>query len=119
MRDIAGRSAVPADLDIEVPGRLPPAVEETAYFVTAEALTNVARHSGADRCRVTARLHGGLLRLEVADDGHGGADPARGSGLTGLADRIAAAGGRMYLSSPPGGHTLLRADLPCSNPSVS
>ncbi|WP_399886803.1 sensor histidine kinase [Streptomyces sp. BBFR51] len=119
VRDIAGRCPVPADLDLELPGRLPAAVEQTAYFVTAEALTNIARHSGAGRCRVTARCHDGVLRLDIEDDGSGCADPARGTGLTGLADRIAAADGRMFLSSPPGGPTLLRAELPCGRPSAS
>jgi signal transduction histidine kinase len=119
VRDIAGRSTVPVDLDLDVPGRLPPLVEETAYFVAAEALTNIGRHSGADRCRITARLNGEVLRLDVEDDGSGGADPALGTGLTGLADRIAAADGRMFLSSPPGGRTLLRADIPCNDPSAS
>ncbi|MGW0469845.1 sensor histidine kinase [Streptomyces coeruleorubidus] len=68
--------------------------------MTAEALTNIARHSGADRCRVSARCRDGVLRLDIEDNGSGDADPARGTGLVGLADRIAAAGGRMLLSSP-------------------
>ncbi|MFF5518781.1 sensor histidine kinase [Streptomyces coeruleorubidus] len=116
-RDIAGRCPIPADLDLDLPGRLPAAVEQTAYYVTAEALTNIARHSGADRCRVTARCRDGVLRLDIEDNGSGDADPARGTGLVGLADRIAAAGGRMLLSSPPGGPTLLRAEIPCAGPS--
>ncbi|MYS91284.1 MULTISPECIES: sensor histidine kinase [Streptomyces] len=115
-RDIAGRCPVPTDLDLDLPGRLPAAVEQTAYYVTAEALTNIARHSGADRCRVTARCHDGVLRLDIEDNGSGDADPARGTGLVGLADRIAAADGRMLLSSPPGGPTLLRAEIPCVGP---
>ncbi|WP_306927795.1 sensor histidine kinase [Streptomyces luteogriseus] len=118
VRDIAGRCPVPADLDVDLPGRLPAAVEQTAYFVTAEALTNIARHSGAGHCRITARCEDGVLRLDIEDDGSGGAAPARGTGLTGLADRIAAADGRMLLSSPPGGPTLLRAELPCGSPSA-
>ncbi|WP_455431936.1 sensor histidine kinase [Streptomyces violarus] len=117
-RDIAGRCPVPTDLDLDLPGRLPATVEQTAYYVTAEALTNIARHSGADRCRVTARCHGGVLRLDIEDNGSGDADPARGTGLVGLADRIAAADGRMLLSSPPGGPTLLRAEIPCGSPSA-
>ncbi len=117
-RDIAGRCPVPADLDLDLPGRLPATVEQTAYYVTAEALTNIARHSGADRCRVTARCEGGVLRLDIEDNGSGAADPARGTGLIGLADRIAAADGRMLLSSPPGGPTLLRAEIPCGHPSA-
>ncbi|MDG9712242.1 sensor histidine kinase [Streptomyces sp. DH10] len=116
-RDIAGRCPVPADLELDLPGRLPAAVEQTAYYVTAEALTNIARHSGADRCRVSARCRDGVLRLDIEDNGSGDADPARGTGLVGLADRIAAAGGRMLLSSPPGGPTLLRAEIPCAGPS--
>ncbi|MBR8642767.1 sensor histidine kinase [Streptomyces tuirus] len=115
-RDIAGRCPVPTDLDLDLPGRLPAGVEQTAYYVTAEALTNIARHSGADRCRVTARCHDGVLRLDIEDNGSGEADPARGTGLTGLADRIAAADGRMLLSSPRGGPTLLRAEIPCGGP---
>ncbi|MFF9806610.1 sensor histidine kinase [Streptomyces coeruleorubidus] len=116
-RDIAGRCPIPTDLDLDLPGRLPAAVEQTAYYVTAEALTNIGRHSGADRCRVSARCHDGVLRLDIEDNGSGDADPARGTGLVGLADRIAAVGGRMLLSSPPGGPTLLRAEIPCAGPS--
>ncbi len=119
VRDIAGRSPVPADVDIELPGRLPPGVEATAYFVVTEALTNIAKHSGADRCRIAARGVEGGLRLEIEDNGSGGADVARGSGLIGLADRVAAADGRMFLSSPPGGPTLIRAEIPCHSPSAS
>jgi hypothetical protein len=94
-------------------GRLPGQAENTAYFAAAEALTNVAKHSGAAAASVTARVVGSVLVLEVRDDGRGGADPGRGSGLTGLADRVAAAGGRMLLSSPPGGPTVLRVEIPC------
>ncbi|WP_345944917.1 sensor histidine kinase [Streptomyces albus subsp. chlorinus] len=116
VRDIAGRSPVPVDLEIELPGRLPSAAETTAFFVTSETLTNVAKHSGAGRCQVTAWVEKEVLYLEVVDDGVGGADMS-GSGLTGLADRVAAADGRMFLSSPPGGPTRLRVEIPCS-PSV-
>jgi len=94
-------------------GRLPGQAENTAYFAAAEALTNVAKHSGAAAASVTAQVVGSVLVLEVRDDGRGGADPGRGSGLTGLADRVAAAGGRMLLSSPPGGPTVLRVEIPC------
>jgi signal transduction histidine kinase len=118
LRDIAGRCPIPADLDVDLSGRLPAAVEQTAYFVTAEALTNIARHSGAHRCRITARCHDGVLRLDIEDNGSGNADPARGTGLVGLADRVAAADGRMLLSSPPGGPTILRAEIPCGRPSA-
>jgi len=122
VRDIAGRSPIPVDLDVDVPGRLPPAVESTAYFVAAEGLSNMAKHSGAGRGRIAARVHDGVLRVDIEDDGAGGAAPGPGTGLVGLADRIAAADGRMLLSSPPGGPTLLRAEIPCrpcNSPSVS
>ncbi|MGE5132865.1 MAG: sensor domain-containing protein [Gemmatimonadota bacterium] len=112
--ELADSSPVPVTVDANLDGRLPDRVENTAYFVAAEALTNIAKHSGATSATVTARRHGNLLVVEISDNGRGGADPARGTGLTGLADRVAVAGGRMLLSSPPGGPTLLRAELPCS-----
>ncbi|WP_209239400.1 sensor histidine kinase [Streptomyces oryzae] len=119
VRDIAGRSPIPVDLDIELPGRLPAAAETTAFFVTSEALTNAAKHSGAARCRVRTRVQEGVLHLEVTDNGVGGAEIKAGSGLTGLADRIAAADGRMFLSSPRGGPTRLRAEIPCRPSALS
>ncbi|MCZ9337349.1 sensor histidine kinase, partial [Streptomyces sp. TRM76130] len=82
------RSPVPVDLELSVPGRLPRPVESAAYFVVCEALANVARHSGADRAEVRGGYADGRLVLGVGDDGRGGADPERGSGLTGLADRV-------------------------------
>jgi signal transduction histidine kinase len=112
--ELADQSPVPVTVDAPLPGRLPGRVENTAYFAVAEALTNIAKHSGAASATVTARRDDDLLVVEISDNGHGGADPARGTGLTGLADRVAVAGGRMLLSSPPGGPTLLRAELPCS-----
>jgi signal transduction histidine kinase len=104
---------VPVTVDAPLAGRLPGRAENTAYFAVAEALTNIAKHSGATSAVVTARQHGNVLVIEITDNGCGGADPAGGTGLTGLADRVAVAGGRMLLSSPPGGPTLLRAELPC------
>ncbi|HUN33620.1 MAG TPA: sensor domain-containing protein [Trebonia sp.] len=111
--ELADQSPIPVTVQAHLPGRLPGPIESTAYFATAEALTNVAKHSGATSASVTARLHGGLLTLEVSDNGHGGADPGRGTGLTGLADRVAVTDGRMLLSSPPGGPTVLRVEVPC------
>ncbi|MFG2721995.1 sensor histidine kinase [Streptomyces sp. NPDC048416] len=111
--DAADRSAVTVDTDVELPGRLPPSVESAAYFVVCEALVNVARHSGADRARVSGRHREGRLFLTVYDEGRGGADPAAGSGLAGLADRVSVLDGRLSLSSPPGGPTLLRVEFPC------
>ncbi|GGU87543.1 histidine kinase [Streptomyces litmocidini] len=115
LADAADRSAVPVDVGPEVSAlpRLPVAVESAAYFAGCEALANIGKHSGARRARITARHTGGALRLDVEDDGHGGADPARGSGLTGLADRIAALDGTLTIMSPPGGPTLLRVEIPC------
>ncbi|HLQ54803.1 MAG TPA: sensor histidine kinase, partial [Streptosporangiaceae bacterium] len=111
--ELAESSPVPVTVDAPLAGRLPGRVENTAYFVAAEALANIAKHSGATTAAVSARRDDNVLTIEITDDGHGGADPARGTGLTGLADRVAVAGGRMLLSSPPGGPTLLRAELPC------
>jgi signal transduction histidine kinase len=115
VRDLANRSPVPVDVDVDVPRRLPAAVEVTAYYVACEALANVAKHSGADRCRVRAALADDVLVLEIGDDGVGGADPSGGTGLTGLADRIAVVNGRLLLSAPPGGPTLVRAEIPCGD----
>jgi signal transduction histidine kinase len=103
----------PLRVDVDVlAGRLPEPVETTAYFVIAEALTNVIKHAGADRTRVRAFAQGDRLEVEVSDDGRGGADPADGSGLTGLIDRVEAIGGSMTVSSPPGGGTVLSITLP-------
>ncbi|MFJ5833794.1 sensor histidine kinase [Streptomyces sp. NPDC093089] len=112
LADAADRSAVPVDTDIELP-RLPVSVESAGYFAGCEALANIGKHSGATRAAITARHAGGVLRLDVEDDGRGAADPARGSGLTGLADRIAVLDGTLAIMSPPGGPTLLRVEIPC------
>ncbi|MGX5189224.1 sensor histidine kinase [Streptomyces avermitilis] len=111
--DAADRSVVPVDVGLELPGRLPEAVEAAAYFVVCEALANVAKHSGASRAEVSGGHRDGRLVLEVHDDGGGGASAADGSGLTGLADRVSVLDGRLALSSPPGGPTLLRVEIPC------
>ena len=111
--ELADRSLVPVEVDLQLSGRLPPSVEVAAYFVVCEALTNVARHSGCDEASVTGGQEGDRLVIEVRDDGVGGAVAGRGSGLTGLADRVAAAAGTLTLVSPPGGPTLLRVELPC------
>ncbi|HEY2479422.1 MAG TPA: GAF domain-containing protein [Solirubrobacterales bacterium] len=109
------------DLPVEVEvsaDRLPPGIEASAYFVVAEALTNVVKHARATRARVRAIAGDAELRLEVGDDGRGGADPD-GPGLLGLGDRIAALGGRLTIESPPGGGTVLRAQLPLPAPGSS
>ncbi|OLF19118.1 sensor histidine kinase [Actinophytocola xanthii] len=111
--EIAERSPVPVDVRFELPHRPPGAVEAAAWFVISEGLTNVARHSQADRAWVTCAYAGTLLVVEVGDDGVGAADPDRGTGLQGLTDRVSVLHGRITLSSPPGGPTVLRAELPC------
>jgi signal transduction histidine kinase len=113
LSELADQAPIPVTVYSGLAGRLPGQAENTAYFAAAEALTNVAKHSGAASATVTALASEGILVLEVRDDGRGGADPARGTGLTGLADRVAVAGGRMLLSSPPGGPTVLRVEVPC------
>nr|WP_059417141.1 sensor histidine kinase [Streptomyces azureus] len=112
--DAADRSAVPVDVDLELPGRLSQAVEAAAYFVVCEALANVGRHSGASRAEVSGGLSDGRLVLRIRDDGCGGARAGQGSGLTGLADRVSVLDGRLSLSSPLGGPTLLRVEIPCA-----
>ncbi|MCD2191762.1 sensor histidine kinase [Actinomycetospora soli] len=100
--------------DVDVPERrLGPEVESAAYFVGAEALTNIARHAQATRAAVTVTLTNGIVRLEVNDDGRGGADPAAGSGLRGLDDRLRALGGTLTIYDRPSGGTTLVATLPC------
>jgi signal transduction histidine kinase len=107
---LASRMAVPVEQDVSV-GDLPPAIEATAYFVIAEALTNVVKHARAGQATVTARVEGRTLRVEVRDDGIGGAR-GEGTGLVGLADRLAVLDGRLRVESPTGGGTLVAADFP-------
>ena len=102
---LAGRGVIPVDLSIDPAlgtpeGRLDPAVESAAYFVVAESLTNVAKHSQATVCRISVGRTGDALRVEIADDGEGGAHISKGHGLAGLADRVHAAGGRLDVASP-------------------
>jgi signal transduction histidine kinase len=112
LESLAEQMALP--VEVEAPERrYPPVVEATAYFVASEALTNVAKHAHATMARVSIAEMDGRLILSVADDGIGGADPARGSGLTGLVDRVAALEGRVMIDSPLGRGTEVRAELPC------
>ncbi len=106
---LARRMPLPVELDIDVE-RLPDPVEATAYFVIAEALTNVTKHARAEHASVTARVEDRLLRIQVRDDGIGGAR-LEGSGFLGLADRLSVFEGRLRVESPPGGGTLVSADL--------
>jgi signal transduction histidine kinase len=107
---LASRMPLPVESSVSV-GRLPAAVEATAYFVVAEALTNVAKHSRAGRATVAARVEDGTFRVQVRDDGVGGVRPD-GSGLLGMADRLAALGGQLRIESPAAGGTLIAADFP-------
>ncbi|SCL14279.1 sensor histidine kinase [Micromonospora inyonensis] len=114
---LAGRGLVPIELrvdpDLGTPdGRPEPAVEHAAYFVVAEALTNVAKHARASECRVTVGRQEGHLGISVADDGQGGAHLAKGHGLAGIADRVRAGGGTLAVTSPAGGPTEVHALLP-------
>ncbi|AGL19653.1 histidine kinase dimerization and phosphoacceptor region [Actinoplanes sp. N902-109] len=119
LRELAGRSPLPVTVTVAdgVP-RPSQEIEGTAWFAVSEALANVVKHAAATRADVLLSRAGDTLVLEVRDDGQGGADPAAGSGLTGLADRVAAAGGRLLLSSPAGGPTLVRVELPLVSPAL-
>jgi signal transduction histidine kinase len=114
MDSLITAAATPVDLDMSTQPseRLPSDVEVTAYFIVAEALTNVAKHARANRARVSVTTAGDQLVVEVADDGVGGADPRNGTGLTGLADRVDALDGTLTLTSEPGAGTTVRAVLP-------
>ncbi|MEV4224045.1 histidine kinase [Nonomuraea sp. NPDC049725] len=105
---------IPVDVDAELPGRPQPPVESAAYFAAAEALANVAKHSGASRAWVRLRHTGGVLRLTVGDDGHGGVRRDLGTGVRGIEDRLSAFDGTLTVDSPPGGPTELIMEVPCA-----
>jgi signal transduction histidine kinase len=108
---LASRAPVPVQVSGVPSARLPAAVEAAAYYVTAEALTNVAKYARASECSVCLSLEDGRLRVEVCDDGIGGADPSTGSGLLGLRDRVEALDGRLEVDSPPGAGTTVIVDM--------
>jgi signal transduction histidine kinase len=112
LRALGRRSAVPTDINVQVHERLPERVEVAAYYVVSEMLTNVAKHARASVVRVDVEAVGDTLRVRVNDDGIGGADPARGSGLVGLRDRLEALGGTLSLQSPAGGGTTVYCEIP-------
>ncbi|MFJ9082109.1 sensor histidine kinase [Streptomyces sp. NPDC102384] len=112
IEDYAGRFPIPVTVDLRLPERLPRKLETTMYYLINEALTNIAKHSGAATAEVHGRYHSDLLILDIKDDGRGGLDPT-GSGVTGLADRVTVLDGRMRVSSPSGGPTLLHVEVPC------
>ncbi|GLW11011.1 histidine kinase [Microtetraspora sp. NBRC 13810] len=110
---LASRCTVPVEIDVQTSERYPAAVENTIYFVVAESLTNVAKHSRATQCTVTLTRVGDVLLLTIGDDGVGGAHVAKGHGLSGLADRLRAVDGEMAVESPQGGPTMIVAEVPC------
>jgi signal transduction histidine kinase len=114
LEQLAARAAVPVRLDVELDGRLPEPLEVAAYYLVSESLANVGKHANATSASVAVCRLDGQVVVEVVDDGAGGADTERGSGLRGLADRVEALGGRLRVWSPSGGGTRLRAEIPCA-----
>jgi signal transduction histidine kinase len=114
LQSAAQRSPIPVELTARVDGRLPPEVESTTYFLVSETLANVAKHANATAANVRVTHEDGRVLVEVTDDGVGGADP-RGSGLTGLVERVEAHGGRLHVISPPGGGTHVVSEIPCAS----
>jgi signal transduction histidine kinase len=112
LASLAADHAIPVELAVSIPVRPTPAIETIAYFCAAELLANAAKHSFASKIVIRAAGQRDVLLLSVADDGTGGADPARGTGLTGLAQRVAVVDGRLAIASPPGGPTKITVELP-------
>ncbi|WP_433088681.1 sensor histidine kinase [Dactylosporangium sp. CA-052675] len=115
LKALARRSPVPVELDLDTSGRMPPVVETAAYYVVSEALTNAAKHGHATVVQVRVAFRDDVLRLSIQDDGIGGADPHRGTGLTGLRDRVEALGGHLTITSPTDGGTRLLASIPTTS----
>ena len=113
VKALALRLPIPCDVDVELPGRAEAPVESAAYFAVSEALTNAAKHSGAERIWVDLRHSDGALRFSVTDDGKGGASPGAGSGLSGIERRLGTFDGVMAVSSPAGGPTMVTMEIPC------
>jgi signal transduction histidine kinase len=111
---VAARMPVPVRLTVDLPRRPAPVIEAVAYFVVSEALTNVAKHAQATQAEVFVQRASDRLHVIISDDGVGGADPARGTGLAGLAKRASSVDGTFEIASPPGGPTLITVDLPCA-----
>jgi signal transduction histidine kinase len=114
VRALALDTPLPVDLDIDLPGRLTAPVESACYFAVAEALANAVKHAGAQRVHIRIRHADGMLRIEVADDGAGGADPGRGTGLCGIERRLGTFDGILAVSSPAGGPTMIVMEVPCA-----
>jgi GAF domain-containing protein len=118
LRALARRSDVPIEVDVRLDERLPPPIEAAAYYIASEALTNVAKHAHANAVHLTATHDDGVLTVEVRDDGAGGVDAGRGSGILGLTDRAEALGGTISITSPPRGGTTLSVELPITTPAA-
>lgn len=114
VRALALRGAIPTDVAVDLPGRFEAPVESAAYFTVSELLTNAAKHSGAGRVWIDLRHEDGMLRVSVTDDGSGGADLSRGTGLRGIERRLGAFDGILAVSSPVGGPTMVTLELPCA-----
>jgi signal transduction histidine kinase len=112
---LAARSVVPTTVAFQAPGPLPEPVEFAAYFVASEALANIAKYAGATTASMRVWRDGALAGIEIADDGIGGADEARGSGLRGLSDRVQALDGHLHVRSPAGAGTVITAEIPCGS----
>jgi signal transduction histidine kinase len=119
LKVLARRSALPVELDLRAERRLPSQIEVAAYYVVAEALTNAAKHAHASVVRVELDTHDAILQLAIRDNGTGGAEPAQGSGVVGLSDRIEALGGTLQINSPPGNGTTLLIQIPIESQSSS
>jgi signal transduction histidine kinase len=112
LKSLARRSLVPVELDVRVGAALPQAVGAAVYYIVSEALTNATKHAQASRVQVQVRAEDSVVEASIRDDGIGGADPTRGSGLIGLRDRAEALGGRIDIASPERGGTSVRVTLP-------
>jgi signal transduction histidine kinase len=119
LETLARRSRIPVTVGVHTEGRLPENVEVTAYYVASEALTNATKHAHASQVRITVDPDDGWIVLAIRDDGVGGADPARGSGLIGLHDRVTALGGALAILSEPGVGTVVTAQLPIAAPAAA
>jgi signal transduction histidine kinase len=118
LESVAARTSTPLELRIAGVPRLPDNIEVAAYYVVCESLANIGKHAGAASVAIDVRVAGGMLVVQVSDDGVGGADPARGTGLRGLADRVEALDGRLRVCTPPGGGTHVRAEIPVPAPGI-
>lgn len=113
VHEVADQLPTPVSVDLQLAGRLPPSVEATAYFVVSEALSNIAKHAQATRCTVRGWVAADTLAIVVEDNGIGGVEPTAGTGLAGLTTRLDALGGILDITSPAGGPTKLRMEVPC------